>query len=263
MARVERVKAMLGRLSTGTRTRRGRFVLSGVAVLLVAAILGLAFAVVGNQPAKTANGVSTRGAAVSVTTTTTTVPEGNPSAPAGTEAPAQTVQTAAQAVVSTVQGGIADAAIRRGAGHLLIDLVTPLTGKPYDHTREVQRFNVLAQTVYKDLTRGAIKGTATTDALASGVATLAFALGTPVPYPSLTTTTVHPPPKPAHKAKKAHSPRKALSKQKGHSPRRNPPPPKRTNRTGPEQSSTTVPKQKGAAPSTTSAPRRRSSPWSR
>jgi hypothetical protein len=140
------------------RTRRGRVVLSGVAVLLVAAILGLVFADVLAKPAKTDNGVATRGAAVSVTTTTT-VPEGNPSTPAGTQAPAETVQAAAQAVATTVEGGIADATIRPGAGHFLMDLVTPLTGKPYDHTREVQRFNVLAQTVYKDLTRGAIKGT--------------------------------------------------------------------------------------------------------
>ena len=97
-----------------------------------------------------------------------------------------------------------------------MDQLTPLLGKPYARTRQIQRFDGFAQMVYNDLTRGAIKGSATTDALASGVATLAFALETPVPYPSLTATTVHPP-KAVHKARKVNSLRKRASGKKVHS----------------------------------------------
>ena len=193
-------------------SRRGRIALSAVALLLVAAVLGLVFADLLTKPAKSGNAVATKGAAVAVTTTTALAAQGQVAA----QPAAQPVETAAQEVATTVQAGLANATIRRGAGRLLMDQLTPLLGKPYARTRQIQRFDGFAQMVYNDLTRGAIKGSATTDALASGVATLAFALETPVPYPSLTATTVHPP-KAVHKARKVNSLRKRASGKKVHS----------------------------------------------
>ena len=97
-------------------------------MLLVAAVLGLVFADLLTKPAKTGNGVSLPGCGGGGHHDHDRAAKAKPAAPAGTQAPAD-VQTAAQAVATTVQAGLANATIRRGAGHLLMDLVTPLLGQ--------------------------------------------------------------------------------------------------------------------------------------
>ena len=169
------------------RGGRGRLFLAVVAVVVAVAVLGLVASGIragSGTKAPGASRVATQGAAMAITTTTITT-----TGAAGTQVAVGPVAAAAQALAATVQAGTANATIAPGAGRHLLAQLQPLLGPPFARPAELRRFNRLAQTVYDDLTNRTIKGAPTTDALAGNIASLAFALGAPVPYPSATPVT--------------------------------------------------------------------------
>jgi hypothetical protein len=154
--------------------RGGRALVVALGILVLGLLVGLSVLLLTSAPHRSgAPGSSTTSSTTATTTTTTTT----------TTLPTPSVASAAGALDTAVNAGVANGSVAPQAGQQLANQLQPLLFSPHAEStqQQTQQFDQVVLTFDMDVANGQITGKATVAALTRSIDGLASALGTTVP----------------------------------------------------------------------------------